>query len=379
MKKFRLLSFIFLTFFYLPCLAVDFLFVLHNLGETNALLPVIKKLPKDSYQILAFGKASETLKDNPHRISTEEFPELATLDPRVSLDPSMISHIKAKVGLPRIIIVGMASIAQAQILNAFDKGVKKVIFYDNFDPIWSPTTGPKEYILPFYKTLNEGTYHLFVPGTSYEPTSRKLEKFSSASMYPLGQPSLESWEEVYAKTDLVKLKSELSVPSANRILLFAGGFDPVDETQYKEDLASFLKGATALDNVSILVTFHPKTDGSVERDLVSSLGGGKCQLIEKDRYSTTELSTIADVVVCFKSTVGAQAAYMGKSVLYIAQRYENFLIDSGIAALATDPDSITKSLSLLDSSETKPSFSGTLGIPKDASSLIAKKLTELLG
>ena len=40
------------------------LFVLHSVGETNALVPVINQLPKGSYKILAFGPAFSKLKNN---------------------------------------------------------------------------------------------------------------------------------------------------------------------------------------------------------------------------------------------------------------------------------------------------------------------------
>jgi hypothetical protein len=374
-KSSHLFGFIVAILFALSSWATDFLFVLHNLGETNGLKPVMQKLPEGSHEILAFGKAWDTLKDGPCTLKVAD--ELQTLDPRASISDGALEALKPILRESKVVITGMASVGQAQILN--ETHGTKVIFYDNFDPMHSEATGIKEYIQPFYETLKEGRFHLLVPGTAYEEGAKKLPKFSNATIHPLGQPSLESWEEIYARINYDNLKCALSLHAQNRVLLFAGGFDPVDETQYKEDLESFLKGAAVLDNVSVLVTFHPKTDGSIERDLVRRFCAEKACLIEKGTHTTAELSTIANVVVCFKSTVGAQAAYMEKPVLYVAQGYKNFLTEAGIALLATNTEEVTSKLAvLLTGKQSSASFTDTLGIPKDASNAIGQKLTKFL-
>lgn len=355
------------------------LFVLHSVGETNALVPVINQLPKGSYKILAFGPAFSKLKNNPSTIHI--LAKYQRKGVKETINEEDLQQLKSLLGTPYVLVTGMASTVQAQIVNAFGEKTKKVIFYDNFDPLWTTTQGIKEYIRPFYEALASGQpYHLIIPGTSYLESARHLDKFSSAIMAPLGQPSLEEWDAIYEKTDPIKLRKELNIPENHKVILYAGGFDPVDRDQYEENFIHFLKGATSFEGVSILVTYHPKTQGAIERMLVKSYGGSATRIIEKERgYSTAQLSTIADVVVCFKSTVGAQAAYMGKPVLYVAKKYENFLTKAGLALLETNSEGVRAAISTIfaEKGRMKFSFAETLGVPKEASKEIAKLLQNL--
>ena len=191
----------------------------------------------------------------------------------------------------------------------------------------------------------------------------------------LGQPSLESWEKIYAETDVKNLRMQLKIQDAQKVILYAGGFDPKDKDQYVEDLRAFIQAAASMENAVVLVTYHPKTDGSTEKAVVAEFNAPHIRIVPKGTYSTAVLSTLADVLVCFKSTVGAQAAYMGKPVLYIARNYENFLINAGVAGIATTSENIMKALkALLSGSSDKKSFSEVLGIPKNASQKIADYL-----
>jgi hypothetical protein len=346
--------------------AIRYLFVLHNLGETNALTPVIDQLPKGSYAILALGKAAEKLQDHPCRVNISSSVE--KIDVAERLTKADLHNIQKLLKKPSIVISGMASKAQAQILNTYKKGrVQKIIYYDNFDPLWS-THGIKEYLKPFYETLNaHEPYTLVVPGTSYEAGAKKLRKFSGSKVVALGQPSLETWEKIYEETDRVALRTSLSIAKGQRVILYAGGYDPQDVEQYKKDFETFVKGAAGLKDVRVLVTYHPKTDGAIEKETVQKFGNCSMTVIEKGTVPTPPLSTIADVVSCFKSTIGAQAAYMGKPVLYVANKYENFLIDARVALIATTPSDLQSSLETLLKGGAAKDFSESLGIPKNAS------------
>ncbi len=354
------------------------LFILHNLGETNALLPVIDKLPEDSYRILAFGKALEKLKSpHAHEHLIKFHKSFEALEVNTPLSAEELIHLRRILKTPHVIVSGMASVAQAQVLNTYKPGsLKKVIYYDNFDPLWT-CHGIKEYLKPFYETLRAlEDYTLIIPGTSYIEGARTLEKFSASTILPLGQPSLETLEVLYIETDHGLLRQDLGISEDQPVILYAGGFDPQDIEQYRRDFETFVQGIGLLDNVTVLVTYHPKTDGSVERKIIQKYGFPSIRIIEKGAAPTPLLSTIATVVCCFKSTIGAQVAYMGKPVLYIADSYENFLINAGIAGLAKTPEEVTESIQKLLQNDNKltKDFGESLGIPKNASEKIKETI-----
>lgn len=63
---------------------------------------------------------------------------------------------------------------------------------------------------------------------------------------------------------------------------------------------------------------------------------------------------------------------MGKPVLYIARHYENFLINVGVAEVATTSEHIQTSLDrMLSGASEKKSFLEVLGTSKNASQKIA--------
>lgn len=332
-----------------------YLFCLQNLGETNAMIPVLEKLPKKDYKILALGKAAEKLKEH----------------------PCMITSKKARLH-PKVVVSGMASAEQAEILNQYPDAFT-IAYYDNFDPIVSEDGTIKEYIRPFHKALKK-VKSVIVPGMVHIDGAKKLSKFSESEIKALGQPSLEGWNKLYAETDTSLLRKKLGVRSGESVIVYAGGFDPVDEEQYKKDLTAFVQASSMLKDTKVFITYHPKTDGKIERDIVKEFGSANVRVVLKEeKLSTATLSTIADAIACFKSTIGAQAAYMGKPVLYVASHYTNFLINYGVALQASTIPEIKEVLEnmLHGKGKKSPSFQEALGIPKNASDKIAQYLIGL--
>ena len=368
MKRFYLLAL--LVFFAHTSWAARYLFVLHSLGETNGLIPVMEKLDDKDYDILAFGKAFEKLKNHPRLIRLSSH----MLEVSERLPESVQCHLNTMKDKPKVVLVGMASRAQANVLDLF-KSAHRVVFYDNFD---SPHVHWQGYLQYFYGAFG-GADVLLVPGKVHIEGAHKLKKFShdGFKVLALGQPSLESWDKIYAETNTKDLRSKLGIEAYRKVILYAGGFDPKDKGQYEEDLTHFIRAASFFDGVEVLVTYHPKTDGALEKNIVKKLNAPNIRVIEKGTFSTAVLSTIASVVVCFKSTVGAQAAYMGKPVLYIARGYENFLTQSGVAELDGGDRLLRILKKLLNSTASENTFCDVLGIPKNASQRIAKYLKDL--
>ncbi len=369
-------SLYFLVFLATPCFShlikTDVLFVLYDMGEAKGLQPLMSLLSKNgkSYKILALGQASEAFpvdsniiplplkKDHVldwNRSQTLETGLLAFLD-----------TIECKV-----VISGMACLAQAQILEQFgNKNTWTVAFYDNFD---GPET--KTYILPFLK-YGTTVHELWVPSKqTYDGFDKNFQPFWG-QMCIMGQPALESWQHTFLTTDRMSIRQELDIGPETPCVLFVGGYDDT----YEEALKVFLEATNLLqtDDVQFLISPHPKTYGVLERKLVDEQVDDVNVLIPHG-YSTSELATISHLVICHKSTVGVLALYQGIPVVYVAKKdnYSNFVIQEGQAGQVETPsalvDAILAALSAPHSG--KRSFNA-LGIPGNASRVMFERLLQ---
>ena len=316
----------------------DVLLVAYDQGESNAFIQIEKELVERdiSYRILAMGRAGEIFKDHPNRLylSTKTPPQLKT--DRSLLLPDLITEELAGSYSFKLIYSGMASAAQAQVINLYrNKDVETVAFYDNFEPVQQ-----KGYVQPFLQKLSRvDQFH--VASTTTANSFSDLAKQKQAEVIITGQPALEAWDKVYKTTDRQKLRSVLGLEKNIKTVLFAGGYDPT----YPQYLRQYILGCRQAQSVLCLITFHPKTDGSLERSEVNLLDAENVRVISGNRYSTAELSTIAELVAVHKSTIAVMAAYKGKPVLYIAEPdFNSFLLDEKLASLASTPVEVSRAI-----------------------------------
>ncbi len=321
---------------------------LHHLGDANAIIPVLDQIKDSDYKIILTGTAAQKYKDHKNIIALPG--DLEKMSPTDLFSDSQIKII-LKHTPTKLFLSGIASRSQAQLNNILrNNSVKTATYYDNFDPPF-PKGSQESYITPYLEEYSESIASptiLLLPTPALKQVFHKIKKFSNCPIEIVGQPTLTSWDMFYDQFNEEKqrlLKKELNLTPDKRIIVFAGGYDPVFKDIYKKQLETFLKVAAEIKGVKVLVTYHPKTSGDIEKDAILKYGNNNAIIIEKGTYSTQELTTIADIVATYKSSIGAQALYKGKNVLYIAEpAYENTFVENNLATHASTFDRMMNSL-----------------------------------
>lgn len=182
----------------------DVLFHLHDAGETNALLPVIRQLQRD-YLIVATGVSEKLL---------------------VGIPSEKIRSFQEYRGIePSLVITGVASLQQGEVLDFFrNRGVLTFAYWDNFNAIG--------------ESLYFQTAHLVEPKADILllPCESLVEAFPNRSLRVVGHPTLDA--KISAK-----------------VILWIGGYGK----EYEKAYELFQKGIAAIPGVTILIQHHPKS------------------------------------------------------------------------------------------------------------------------
>lgn len=200
--------------FLLPfALWADYLFVLHDVGETLALMPVIEEL-------LERGETVEVIR----------------------LDPTdRYSSIEIERVAPDVLVVGDASIGQLQYVRAFKGKSKTVCYYDNTLEIDR---------IPYADLIREFEKEVDL----FLVPSALAAKSSCAAAHIVGNPDLDRFENKVGEFEVVP----------GRVVYF-GGYDK----DYEEAFKAFLELYP-----DAIVYPHPKTDGVLERSYGAHIGKG---------------------------------------------------------------------------------------------------------
>ena len=353
-----------------PTNPTDILFIAYDQGESNAFIRIQDQLDKRNipYKIIAFGRAAEIFKHHPGLIKITELLDNQTLrNHREQGISEAVAQQVSKTTRAKIIYSGMASKAQAQLMNIYGKnGSHLIAFYDNFDPVES-----KSYVQPFLSEIDRiDEFHL--PSEITATSFSALKQSKKADAIVTGQPVLEGWDEIFDKTDPVELRQKLEISTKQSVVLFAGGYDG----DYPNSFRIFLKAAKLMPDTQFLVTHHPKYSGELEQKLMHQEATVNVRLLHSHQASTPELSTLASVVVVHKSTIAQQALYKGKPVIYIANdEFNNFILEKQLANRVHTPEMLKKELdTLLIRNKNQPPSLKPLGIPDNASQRIAELL-----
>ncbi len=353
---------------------VDVLFCTYDISDSASLKRIMAEFDQlnVTYKVLAFGKSVDVFHERPEFIKLD-LPDV-TWDREKKLGQEHLNLIK-KTLKPRMVIAGMASATQAQVLNLFKgDGAYTIAFYDNFD---APEN--KEYIQEFLKIIGPIDEY-FLPSQTTLTGFQKMDATKQAKLSVLGQPALEDWEEIFAKTNRDELSFRLNVDKGDKVILFVGGYDDT----YKEYCRLFVKAMKAFENnphIKIFVTYHPKTDGSLERGIIAEENATNIKVIDKNGPSTAEVATIANVLVCHKSSVGVQALYVGLPVVYVVKKGElnNFAIKQGLAGEVESEQDLVETLKrILTTANRNQAPVKGLGIPKEATENMVARVREVL-
>lgn len=347
------------------------LFVLFDAGETKALQPVMQKLEEAGrdYRVLSFGTSWMLMKEHPRAIDI--FKELGVSSktdqrkwPRERpLSKKILSTI-GKVIAADLAIVGMVSTLQQQIAQLFkSKGAAILCYYDGF------AFGETEMIQPFLEVASR----VLVPSEHIARSMQTMDE--SVVIDVVGQPVVEYWLQQAKQTDLEEIKSKLPIDSKKPLLIYISGYGE----GYLEAFTSFVKAIQYVDHFHIGLSLHPKMDGALEKEVLAAYDCPHVFVIPKD-IETFQAVALADLVVAWRSTVGVQAAFLGKPVVYLdlpGSSYRSLAIEQGWALQLCDPGQFLKLLvEFADEKVAAETRFVEGGVPKQAVDLIFHRITK---
>ncbi|AJI55677.1 hypothetical protein [Francisella philomiragia] len=368
--KYKLFLVTFITLFLNTSYATNILFLSYDYGDANAFKELMPELSnrKINYEIIAIGKSRDKFKDNliKNVNCLREFDNDYLIKDRSNLiSKNNIVCLKNSLKYkPDIIISGMSSGSLAAILNSFDD-VKKVAYYDNFDPY--PKNDPNYYTSSFINTLkNKSLDKLFIVAEKTKNSFKQKIDISTKDIIVVGNPSLIEWQKTNKKCPSKKSLIEyLNIDYKKNFIVFAG-----DTTEdYKESFYNFAEAIKNMPNYIAIVSYHPKTNGEFEKNIKNILDIKNMVIADTDSKnpSTICLSTLSNIFIVHKSSMGSQALSASKNVIFIAKNtYKNSAIDYGLADLVYFPKDIIKSIKKNYNKDTDDNFYITYGIPKDS-------------
>lgn len=321
--------------------AYDTVFVLHNTGETNDLIPVINQYIKTNCnsRVLAIGIAAELVKG---KLPPENIVTLSDLGIATTLDKheprtKLLTHeeIEKIVDLlpAKQLVSGVPAMVEDQILRAYrQRNVKTFAYWDNFS-----ASGPDIYFSTALKVQESAQYVLFPsqsvvdsPAFSYRPASQKIV---------VGKPSMKEWVRTFKAIDLTKVREEAGIPQKAFVATWIGGYG-ADHKKAFELFVRCIKNLRPEERPDkVIIQQHPSANKQ-ELDPFTYFDKEDPMILPEERkLSTVQASAISDVVISYNSTAGVQALLAGKKVFFVVPEgdvYSNIAIDRGIVPKVND-------------------------------------------
>jgi hypothetical protein len=350
--------------------------VVYDAGETLGLLPAADRLEEAGVQVAWVPLtpwAAELLADKgqPGLPLPEVVAEMPHVRDRSASTSTSYWEQNFLRDSPGLVVLGMVSEGQGQIARRLrEEGIPTRGFHDGFQP---PAVG----------SVAASTMRAF--GEIWVPTSRVQAGFSALGVETVvvGQPSLEAWRRASVEVEVEEIRLRQGVGRNHRMLLFAGQYGP----GYQELLRSFLgavRGTMNQDSsLALVLSHHPRVDGSVERRALEDSSLPRASMAAEG-LSTMELAVAADVVLTWMSTVGTQAAFMGKQVVYFSPpaTFETDLVELGAASLANESTLAPVLMGILRNPRDPEAIRDTLlagGYVVNADSVVAERIRLSLG
>lgn len=307
------------------------LIFVYDAGETLGLLPIAPLLETKKIDLrwVPLTPWSARVLEQEHKpyvkppADLDQMPHLKDRENEVDIDFWSKLIVEEK---PNLVIIGLVSRIQEQLARKLrTAGIQTVGFYDAFDPTTRDTI--------VWRVASQMDT-VWVPTETIE---RNLNDLGVRNVKVMGQPSVETWYRLAAKVNSASLYARLHIPAGKRILLFAGQYGE----GYVEILEAFLRSALIeldrQDDLYLVLSYHPKTSGELEQAAIQKHSHPRLMLMPQG-MSTAELATVSSAIITWRSTVGVQAAFLGKPVIYFnfnANDYTNNLIEKGLAFAST--------------------------------------------
>lgn len=332
------------------------LFLCCDMGETNALIPVMHELhgKEIDFKVMAMGAAINKLKSDStlknYMIEVEEKVDTANARNKP------LEHIATVIDdlQPIVVISGPASKAQEQILQGLS-AKKKIVYLDNFN--YATTSSAFETV----KDVAKAAQKIICVSNIVKDQMYALEKdrLSEKDIKPLGRPSLENWVKQVQQVDKAAILQKIGFGD-KEVVTFIGGYGERYNNGVNE---AYDKATNALKDAGyqVHIQHHPN-------------------VVKEQPLTTIEAVGMADYVVCYDSTVGFEALFSGKKVIYLqpesVEPYDNIAIQKNLTdCVHTDEELLN---ALKSSSKQSQDVYEVLGVEKNSTEKITAYILKKL-
>eukprot|EP01102_Stenamoeba_stenopodia_P015263 TRINITY_DN5187_c0_g1_i2.p1 TRINITY_DN5187_c0_g1~~TRINITY_DN5187_c0_g1_i2.p1 ORF type:complete len:452 (-),score=79.06 TRINITY_DN5187_c0_g1_i2:1113-2273(-) len=334
---------------------VDVLFVLHDAGETFAMLPVMEFLAANASLLSSSSPAmnltyvalvmstAQNLTVNRTDVITFEVLGLATdpVDPfhNASLSASDLRLLEQRVK-PKLVITGMDSVFQQQISELYNNtsGVVVAGYLDGY--AWDPSTILMSFLRP------QSVQQVLVVANSI---GESVQNVSDIPTTTVGDPSITTWFAAEKEVNKTLLRTLLVGSDPRPIVVFAGGYG----IGYSDSVVLFVNSTVALElyeDFNFLLAVHPGQNGSLEQSIVEEFNATDYVRVLPSTfpYPLSSIASVTQQLTSQTSSAGVQCLYLGVPSIYLdspsTPRYSNIAIQNGFSPQVSSSDSYAEAL-----------------------------------
>jgi hypothetical protein len=156
-----------------------------------------------------------------------------------------------------------------------------------------------------------------------------IENLKEKKIKPLGRPSLEGWVKQVQEVNKADALQKVGFNEKNKVVTFIGGYGALYSSGVDDAYAS-AKQKLSEAGYQVHMQYHPN-------------------VMKQQPLTTIEAVGMADFIVCYDSTVGFEALFVGKKVIYLQPEnvppYNNIAIQNQLAESVQSNEELLKALS----------------------------------
>jgi hypothetical protein len=327
------------------------------MGETNALLPVMHELQirEVDFKVMAMGAAVDKLVSDASLNG-----KIIEIKESVDTARDRCKPLKDVAGIiedlqPLLVISGAASKAQEQLLEALP-AKRKIVYLDSFNYVPSNISFEtvkgvvrvSQKIICITAIVKEQV--MFIENSTLKGRDIKV----------LGRPSLENWVRQVQEVDKFEVLKKVGFDEREKIVTFIGGYGAQYDAGVNDAFESAMKCLKSC-GYQVHMQYHPN-------------------IVKTQPLTTVEAVGMADCVVCYDSTVGFEALFAGKRVIYLQPEkvtpYDNIAIEKDLADRVQTNEQLLEALES-PSTRTKDVYK-VLGVEKKSTEKITNYILKKL-
>ena len=335
--------------------------MLVDIGETDFLAPVIRLMNSSMRRVLCFGTAEnyDLQVDKSTIIKGSNLSLSSPITPRTHrsqlLNSCDLAILQPILDSAAIVVTGVAAKVQQQVLE-ISRG-KKVMVWDNLKG-----NDSGEYWRNAHSMLASADVVLF-------PAQSTISELpvSVHSAKVIGQPALEEWQRAIQSIDTANVLSKLGISPQKRVILYIAGWSgDLECTDGTRLFAAIVQQMFTEPAFQVVVQLHPRSDGDFERGLFA----GIARVTTTKECTTEEATSVAEVVVCHKSTAGLKIGAAGRRLIFAVPQegYQHPSVEAGLATMVKSAEEFATVFSHVTAQHRD--FFETLGIPREAAKAI---------